>query len=172
MTKAFFLDRDGVVNRDPDPAPYVLTWDQWAWMPGIFDLLEEIRKQQFLPILVTSQKGVGKGLMSAADLDGIHDRMQRELGRLRFEAIYAFTGLGDCPWEGKPSPQMLECAAKRYDLSLEQSWLLGDADRDIAMGRAAGVGMLVRLAGAKPVGERGDFLAHDLAEVLERMKRG
>jgi D-glycero-D-manno-heptose 1,7-bisphosphate phosphatase len=172
MTKAFFLDRDGVVNQDPDPAPYVLTWDQWVWMPGIFDLLEEIRKHDFLPILVTSQKGVGKGLMSLEDLDQIHDRMQRELGPLRFEAIYAFTGLSDCPWEAKPSPQMLQCAAQRYDISLEQSWLLGDADRDIAMGRAAGVGMLLRLAGAKSVRERSDFLAHDLAEVLERLKRG
>lgn len=172
MTKAFFLDRDGVVNQDPHPDPYILSWASWRWMPGIFPLLEEIKRQGYLTILVTSQKGVGKGLMSPADLEDIHSRLQEALGGLRFDAIHAYTGLPDCPWEPKPSPQMVRAAAERFHIDLPGSWLVGDADRDIQMGRAAGVGTVVRLAGVSPVTEAGDFRVSDLAEVLALVRRG
>lgn len=171
MRKGFFLDRDGVVNRDPHPEPYVLNWDAWEWMPGICALLSEIKRLGYLTILVTSQKGVGKGLMSLSALDNIHARMQCELGGLRFDAIHAYTGLPDCPWEPKPSPQMVRAAVTRYGISLENSWLLGDADRDILMGRSAGVGTLVRLEGLKPVGESGDYLVKNLEEAMALLGR-
>ena len=167
MIKAFFLDRDGVVNQDPHPEPYVLKWSAWRWMPGIFPLLERIKRLGFLTVLVTSQKGVGKGLMPLADLQDIHHRLQEALGELRFDAIHAYTGLPDCAWEPKPSPQMVRSAAETLGISLPDSWLLGDADRDIQMGRAAGVGTLVRLAGVSPVREAGDFLVRDLTGVMD-----
>jgi D-glycero-D-manno-heptose 1,7-bisphosphate phosphatase len=170
MTKAFFLDRDGVVNRDPHPEPYVVSWEEWEWMPGIRELLEEIKRQGFLTILVTSQKGVGKGVMSTEALEEIHERMQRELGDLRFAAIHAYTGLPGCAWKPKPNPEMVLAAAREYNLSLADSWLLGDADRDITMGRAAGVGTLVRLEGLKPVTEISDFTIRDLAEATALLR--
>lgn len=170
MTKAFFFDRDGVVNRDPHPEPYVLKWDSWSWMPGILELLEEVRRQGFISILVTSQKCVGKGLLRAEELESIHNRMQRELGALRFHGIYAYTGLPGCPWEAKPSPQMVQVAAQIHGLSLPDCWLLGDADRDILMGRAAGVGTLVRLVGIPPLGDVGHWLVRELAEAGALLK--
>lgn len=164
--RAFFFDRDGVVNRDPHPEKYVLSWDQWEWMPGIFELLRKVKAAGFVTILVTSQKGVGKGLMSEADLDAIHERMQAELrerGNLEFEAVYAFTGLTDCPNQPKPDPQMLLAAAESLDLDLAESWLIGDADRDIAMGKSAGVGRTIRVRGLKSIEVEADQIVEDLS---------
>jgi len=163
--RGFFFDRDGVVNRDPHPAAYVRSWDQWAWMPGLFELLAEVKSRGFRTVLVTSQKGVGKGLMTLAELETIHQRMQRELGHLRFDAIHAYTGRPGCPFAATPDPQMITAAVERFDLELHASWLVGDADRDMAMGRKAGVGTLVRVLGTKPVGDSGHHLVQDLQEV-------
>ncbi len=165
---AFFFDRDGVVNRDPHPEPYVLTWDQWEWTEGIVDLLRSAKNAGLVLVLVTSQKGVGKGLMGEADLDAIHDRMQaflRDEG-VEFAAIYAFTGLPTCPNQPKPDPQMLKHAAAEWDLDLSRSWLIGDADRDIEMAWRAGVGRTIRVKGIKPVGVPADFDVATLAEAM------
>lgn len=166
---AFFFDRDGVVNRDPHPEPYVLNWAQWNWSPGIVELLQAVIAADFVPVLVTSQKGVGKGLMSEADLDMIHEQMQAFLreNAVEFAGIYAFTGLPDCGNQPKPDPQMVNRAATELDLDLRRSWLIGDADRDIEMGRRAGVGQLIRVEGIKSVGVEADFQVSTLEEALQ-----
>lgn len=167
--RGFFFDRDGVVNRDPHPEPYVLSWDQWNWTPGIFELLRAVKDAGFVTILVTSQKGVGKGLMSQTDLDGIHDRMQAELRAegLEFDAIYAYTGLPECPNQPKPDPQMILAAAEAYDLDLAQSWLIGDADRDLEMAQRAGISRTIRVRGLKPIGVHSTHAIASLAEAID-----
>jgi D-glycero-D-manno-heptose 1,7-bisphosphate phosphatase len=58
---------------------------------------------------VTSQQGVGKGLMTQDDLNDIHSRMQEELAKhaAAFDGVYACTHLiGTCTCR-KPSPEMI-----------------------------------------------------------------
>ncbi len=139
MTPALFLDRDGTVNVSPGPG-YVLEWGQFHFAPGVRELIQAAKERGFLVILVTSQQGVGKGLMSQADLDDIHARMQAELGPLAFDDIHACTHLdGTCTCR-KPSPEMILTAASRNGIDLARSWNVGDKPRDVEMGRAAGVG--------------------------------
>jgi histidinol-phosphate phosphatase family protein len=151
---AVFFDRDGVVNRSPGDAYYVLSWDQFEFSPGIFDVLKAVKDRGYIAILVTSQKAVGKGLLSQAGLDDIHRQMQ---GRLRdeagceFDAIYAFTGTPDCRHRPKPNPEMILTAAKEHGIDLSRSWMIGDADRDIEMANAAGLKGTIRVISEKPV---------------------
>ncbi|MBU6300154.1 MAG: HAD-IIIA family hydrolase [Verrucomicrobia bacterium] len=162
---AFFFDRDGVVNIDPDPQPYVLSWEQWVWAPGLFALLGEIKRRGFTTVLVTSQRCVGKGLLGEAALAGLHGRMQEVLGDLAFDAIYVHTGLPGDPVPPKPDPGMVWAAVRDLGLDLSRSWLIGDADRDMAMAQAAGVAHTIRVNGFKPVGVAGDHEVRSLAEV-------
>ena len=152
---AVFFDRDGVVNRSPGDAYYVLSWDQFEFSPGIFDVLKTVKDRGYLAILVTSQKAVGKGLLTQADLDGIHRRMQERL-RLEtgyaFDAIYAFTGTPDCLHQPKPDPEMILTAAQEHAIDLSRSWMVGDADRDIEMGITAGLKGTIRIRGEKAIG--------------------
>jgi D-glycero-D-manno-heptose 1,7-bisphosphate phosphatase len=148
---AFFFDRDGVVNLDPDPEPYVVSWDQWKWTPGLFDLLADVKARGFATILVTSQRCVGKGLLLPQDLEILHGRMQEILGDLAFDTIRVHTGLPNDPIPPKPDPGMIVSAMEEHALDLSRSWLIGDADRDIAMANAAGVSHTIRVLGLKPV---------------------
>jgi histidinol-phosphate phosphatase family protein len=150
---AVFFDRDGVVNVSPGDG-YVLRWTDFHFAPGILEALQVCRQAGYALVLATSQQGVGKGLMSQADLDEIHTRMQQRLARdgAAFDGLYACTCLAsdpDCTCR-KPSPEMLQRAAADLDLDLARSWLVGDADRDILMAHHAGVPNTVRIGDEPP----------------------
>ena len=164
-TPAVFFDRDGVVNRSPGGG-YVLDWEAFEFTPGIFELVALVKEAGWLAILVTSQKGVGKGLMTAAALDEIHERMQLSLAEAtghHFDAIYAYTGRPDCPHQPKPNPEMILTAAHERGIDLSRSWMIGDADRDITMGIDAGLDGTVRIQGDKPIGVVATHTVSDLS---------
>ena len=151
MRPAFFFDRDGVVNRSPG-AGYVLRREDFHLNEGIVEALAFLKARGFALILVTSQQGVGRGLMTQAELDAIHAFMQGELAKhdAAFDAIYECTHLeGTCTCR-KPSAEMILRAAREHDLDLTQSWLVGDHDRDIQMAFNAGVPQTIRIRGEKP----------------------
>lgn len=147
-SQAVFFDRDGVVNVSPGLG-YVIRWEDFRFFPGIIEALRLCKARGYKTVLVTNQQGVGKGLMTRAALDHIHERMQQELARQ--EA--AFDSIQVCPHlEGtcccrKPSPQMIFEARDRLDLNLGRSWLVGDQDRDIQMAANAGVPNTIRIVG-------------------------
>jgi D-glycero-D-manno-heptose 1,7-bisphosphate phosphatase len=151
--RAVFFDRDGVVNLTPGPG-YVLRWEDFHFSPGIVEALALCRARGYATVLATSQQGVGKKLMSQADLDLIHANMQTHLRAhgAEFDGIYACTCLKTDPGClcRKPSPAMLVCAAMEHDLDLHQSLLVGDADRDIEMGMSAGVPVTIRIESENP----------------------
>lgn len=169
--RALFLDRDGVVNCCPGDG-YVQTPGEFRFMAGIFPLMRWAAAQEWKLVLVTNQQGVGKGIMSADDLDAIHEKMQSDLAReaVPFDAIYACTHLaGRCDCR-KPSPVMIARACQEHGISAERSVLLGDADRDIAMARNAGVGVAMRLLGGRVEEEAADVRVHTLAEALDWLR--
>jgi D-glycero-D-manno-heptose 1,7-bisphosphate phosphatase len=166
---AFFFDRDGVVNVSPG-AGYVLRWEDFHFSPGVIAALAWLRTQGFKLILVTSQQGVGKSLMSQADLDHIHAQMQAELEShdAAFDGVYACTCLAsdpDCQCR-KPSPEMIHQAVAAHDLDLSHSWLIGDHDRDIQMALNAGVTQTIRVLGEKPAGVVATHSITDLRDLL------
>lgn len=145
---AVFFDRDGVVNVSPG-AGYVLGWEQFHFSPGIIEALRICKERGHATVIVTSQQGVGKGLMSQADLDDIHARMQSELARHQaaFDDIRSCTCLADEPscTCRKPGTEMIFTARDKLDLDLSRSVLVGDHDRDIQMAHNAGVPGTIRI---------------------------
>lgn len=167
-----FFDRDGVVNRSPG-AGYVLEEDAFHLQTGIGEALRLIKDRGGLAIVVTSQKGVGKGLMDESTLKGIHRKMQSELLRdfgVAFDGIYAYTGEPSCRHLPKPNPEMILSACERYFIDPRRSWMIGDADRDIRMGKAAGLKGTIRIVGEKPIGEEADFTLNTVSEITNLLK--
>ncbi len=172
---AVFFDRDGVVN-DPGEHYYVTRWEDFHFQPGILEALHAARNAGFALVLVTSQRGVGKGLMTEADLADIHERMQQALksAGCAFDALYAYTGEAADGPGAKPDPHFVLRAAAELGLDLTTSWVVGDSDRDIEMGRRAGLRTL-RITRGKPCGATADVTLPDvagLAEVLRERLRG
>jgi histidinol-phosphate phosphatase family protein len=169
--KAIFFDRDGVVNRRRMD-DYVKSWEEFEFLPDIFDVLPLAHQGGFLAVLVTNQRGIGRGLMSADLLEAIHDRMQSALLQRtghRFDAIYF------CPHDTpdgcdcrKPLPGMLLRAAADLRIDLEGSWMVGDSESDIQAGIAAGC----HTARVAPAGEPtvAEISAATLAEAWKSLR--
>ncbi len=170
--RCVFFDRDGVVNQSPGPG-YVLRPEDFHLSEGIADAIRWLKERDWLVILVTSQKGVGKGLMTSEDLAAIHRKMQDELAGAdaELDAIYAYTGEPDCTHQPKPNPEMILSAAESFGIDLRQSWLVGDADRDIEMGRAAGLAGTIRIVSDKPVGIPADHTLESISGLKPLFER-
>ncbi len=168
---AVFFDRDGVVNVSPGEG-YVLRWEDFHLASGIIEALALCKARGYATVLVTSQQGVGKGLMTRDQLNDIHARMQEELGRhaAAFDGVYACTHLsGTCTCR-KPSPEMIFRAQKDHEIDLTRSWLVGDHDRDIQMAINAGVPRTVRILSHHEPKVAAEFTLEDttrLAALLE-----
>jgi len=134
------LDRDGVLNRKPPQAQYVRNWSEWEWCPGSLEALALLRQAGYRTIVASNQPGIGRGLMSEADLAAVHDRMQQDVAQAggRIDAIYY------CPhgWEDgcecrKPKPGLLFHAQRDFHLDLTRTLFIGDDERDAAAAAAA-----------------------------------
>lgn len=142
MNKAFFFDRDGVVNYRI-VGQYVDSPAKFKFIDDFFDFFRLVKTSGFLAVLVTNQQGVGKGLMSEEDLAGVHEYMQQILFK---RAAYKFDDIFFCPaLESenslcrKPNPGMALSAIKKWNIDAEQSWLVGDRKSDIIAGKRAGL---------------------------------
>jgi diaminohydroxyphosphoribosylaminopyrimidine deaminase/5-amino-6-(5-phosphoribosylamino)uracil reductase len=172
LRPAVFFDRDGVVN-DPGANYYVTCPEDFHFCEGIHAALAATKAAGYAPVLLTSPRGVGKGLMTLDDLDRIHTGMQAELAihGLAFDAIHAYTGQSADGPGAKPDPHFIHLAAESLGLDLAGSWVVGDADRDIAMGHRAGL-RTIRVRGEKPIGVHATHTVgavRDLAPLLERV---
>ncbi|MBP7949200.1 MAG: HAD-IIIA family hydrolase [Verrucomicrobiales bacterium] len=172
MNRAFFFDRDGVINASPGEGRYVLSWEDFHFLPGLREVLAFLKAQGWVTVVVTNQQCVAKGLISRQDLDDLHRRMNAALGPLAFAATHVcpHPAAAQCPCR-KPQPGMARQAAAELALDLSQSWLVGDHDRDIEFAGHAGIGHAVRFVSEKEVRRRGEFLVHSHAELLEVLRR-
>ncbi|MBP7276497.1 MAG: hypothetical protein KBA51_09875, partial [Kiritimatiellae bacterium] len=80
LRPALFFDRDGIVNRSPGPG-YVLRTEEFHLQPEFVEALRVARRKGWPAVIVTNQRGVGKGLMTAAALEAIHAQLRRALAR-------------------------------------------------------------------------------------------
>jgi D-glycero-D-manno-heptose 1,7-bisphosphate phosphatase len=141
MARAVFLDRDGVINRKPAEGRYLTCWEEMQFLPGAVEAIALLNRAGFCVIVVTNQRCVAKGLMTAADLEAMHRRMSDVLAR----AGATIDGVYYCPHEmqppckcRKPEPGLLLRAARSRGIELPASWMIGDSDTDVEAGRNAG----------------------------------
>lgn len=171
LRPAVFFDRDGVVNVSPGEG-YVLRWEDFHFAPGIIEALALCHERGYATILVTSQQGVGKGLMTQATLDDLHAHMQRELvpHQAALDGIYACTHLaGTCTCR-KPSAEMIYRARDEHGIDLSRSWLVGDHDRDIQMAINAGVPRTVRILSHHEPKVKADFTLAETSELTALLR--
>lgn len=136
-----FLDRDGVIN-DEKLGEYILHWEYFIFSKGVLDVFKKLSDAFGQIIIVTNQKGVGRGLMTQEALDTIHFEMQREVGIVggRIDRIYACTDLENESPMRKPNPGMALQAKKDLpQIDFSRSVMVGNKLSDMQFGRAAGM---------------------------------
>ena len=140
INKAVFLDRDGTININ-DPS-HLYRIEDFKFTPYAISALKKLSKSDYKIIIVTNQSGIGRGYYTEEDLEKLHQWMLKELKNkgIRIDKIY------HCPHVPedkclcrKPNIGMLLRAVKDFNISLNDSWLVGDDEKDIIMGRRANV---------------------------------
>ena len=141
MSRAVFLDRDGVINQRPPEGDYITRWEDFHILPGVAEGIALLNHAGFSVIVVTNQRCVAKGQLSDANLQQMHERMTDVLARAGANIDATFY----CPHEieprcgcRKPAPGMLLCAARLHGIDLRTSWMIGDSDSDVEAGHSAG----------------------------------
>ncbi|MEK3934388.1 HAD family hydrolase [Sporosarcina sp. FSL W7-1349] len=142
MKKAVFLDRDGVINEVlTDRVKFVNRPRDFYFLPGVPEAIRRLNAVFDYVFVVTNQGGVGLGFMKEVQLKAIHEHMIAELrkeGAIIHDVAY-------CPHKPKagcacrkPNSQLIEELAKKYEVDLSASYMVGDTDTDIIAGKKAG----------------------------------
>src|SRR3989344_4070411 len=138
--KALFLDRDGIINKiiardDKQTSPR--SFEEFELTPGIKEILKEFKNRGFLNIIITSQPEVERGLVTKEEIDKMHDFIKDNL--LIDDLLVCFhDDYHNCDCR-KPKPGLFFGSAKKWDVDLSKSFMLGDTHKDIRAGRSAGV---------------------------------
>ncbi len=152
MTRpAVFLDRDGTLNREVD---FLGDPEQLEMLPGVIEALRRLAQAGYALVVVTNQSGVARGFFDEARMQEVNAALSAALERGGVELDHVAScphhpTVGEPPYRRdcecrKPKPGMLLDAARLLDLELAASWIVGDSERDLAAGSAAGVrGILV-----------------------------
>jgi D-glycero-D-manno-heptose 1,7-bisphosphate phosphatase len=148
MTKLVVLDRDGVINHDSDD--YIKSVDEWLPIDGSAEAIARLTRSGFTVAVATNQSGIGRQLLSLAELDAIHARMRQhvEMAGGRIDKIVFCPHLPDAGCEcRKPEPGLLTQLQKHYDIDMQDVPFIGDSGRDLRAARAAGARPILVLTG-------------------------
>ena len=158
--KAVFLDRDGVINED---FGYVGKVENFKFKYGIFELLKLLQDLGYALFIVTNQSGIARGYYSKKDFLKLSEWMIEELKKRDIfikdieHCPHHPDITGECQCR-KPKPGMILNLAKKYNIVLKDSILIGDKLSDIEAGKNAGIKKLY-------------LVEHSLFDIIEKIKK-
>lgn len=161
-----FLDRDGVLNRKLDER-YVRNWNEFEFLPGVLENISVLSDTFNRIIIVTNQRGIGKGLMTKEDLNFIHEKMLRSLDEngCKIDEIYFSDATEDSDLYRKPNIGMgLKAKLDFPDIIFNHSFMVGDSNSDMEFGKDLGMKtVLLSIDEEKNLKSISDIVCDDLA---------
>ncbi|MEI6208899.1 MAG: D-glycero-beta-D-manno-heptose 1,7-bisphosphate 7-phosphatase [Desulfuromonadales bacterium] len=144
MRRAAFLDRDGTINIEKG---YLYQIDDFEFIPGASEAIRMLNEAGYFVAVVSNQSGIARGYYTEDDVELLHRHIAAELQKSGAQVdTWMFCphhphGRGSyglpCACR-KPLPGMLQEAARRFDLDLNASVMIGDKSVDVEAGSAAG----------------------------------
>lgn len=182
--KVIFLDRDGVINKDPGgwtEHSYVTRWEDFHFLPGAREAIKKLRDNGYRIVIVSNQAGVAKGFYSEKALDGINSKMVKEIeasgGKIArvYYCIHQDSDKCDCR---KPNTGMFKKAARELGFDIEGAYFIGDGRMDVEAGKKAGLKTALLLCGKtspEAIGAwevKPDFIFPDLLTAVNFIMKG
>jgi D-glycero-D-manno-heptose 1,7-bisphosphate phosphatase len=146
--KLVILDRDGTINHDSDQ--YIKSLAEWRPIEGSLEGIARLTQAGYRIVVATNQSGIARGLFDTSTLISIHDTLQRSVAQAggRIDAFFFCPHAANSECEcRKPKPGMLLEIARRFNVSLQDSYMVGDAPRDLEAAAAAGARPVLVLTG-------------------------
>ena len=153
LNKAIFLDRDGVINHDP--GDYTKSVGEFSILPGVPEQLKRLKEEGFKLILITNQAGIAKGLYTFDAVEEIHAFLEAELKKqdVVLDGIYYSPNheIKSKSLDRKPGSLMIEKGLAQFQVDPNQSWMIGDKERDLEAARGAGVNRGIKTETNEPL---------------------
>ena len=136
--KCIFLDRDGVMNKDK--VDYVYKPEELIIIEGVTQALLDFKKAGYLIIIITNQSGIAKGIYTKADVMNIH-RLVQEASNNALDDIFMapYHETYHNSLSRKPGSLMFERAISKHNIDTQNSWMVGDKERDLIPGKKFGL---------------------------------
>ena len=136
--KVFFLDRDGVINKDNG---YVLNYKQFIFLKGVKSAIRYLNTKKYLVILLTNQACIGKNLLTEKKMKIIHEKMKSSIYNSNkgiindiFYSPYYKHSLKKKyrlnKLDRKPNIGMFQKAFEKWNVNIEKSLFIGDKNTD------------------------------------------
>ncbi|WP_066959735.1 D-glycero-beta-D-manno-heptose 1,7-bisphosphate 7-phosphatase [Microbulbifer sp. Q7] len=133
------LDRDGVINHQPDDP--VTSVDQWIPLPGTIEAMARLSQAGHQLVIATNQSGLARGLFDLDDLEAMHAKLRA----LVEDAGGEVAGIFYCPHRDedncrcrKPKTGLLDAIEAEFDTSLHDCYFVGDQRKDLECAIAKG----------------------------------
>jgi D-glycero-D-manno-heptose 1,7-bisphosphate phosphatase len=146
--KLVILDRDGTINHDSDH--HIKSPEEWRPIKGSLEAIARLTQAGYRIVVATNQSGIARGLFTTRTLFEIHETLQRAAAQAggRVDAFFFCPHAADSACScRKPQPGMLLEVARRFNVSLEDVYMVGDARRDVEAAAAAGARPVLVLTG-------------------------
>lgn len=176
--KMIFIDRDGVINKDPGgwtEHNYVTRWEDFKFLRGAKNGLKKLCDNGYGIVIISNQAGVSKGYYSEEKLHDINSRMLKEIekvgGRITktYYCVHQDSDKCDCR---KPKTGLLKRAEREMGVTAAGSYFIGDGRVDVEAGKSAGLQTILVLSGKtalEAVDEwkvKPDYIFKDLMEAV------
>lgn len=156
QNKAFFLDRDGVINKENG---YVLKYSQFFFLSGVKEAIRYINNKNYLVIILTNQSAIGQGFLTELKLNKIHKKMMKELfnnTRSKINDIYFAPYFEKSKYQKyrknsedrKPNIGMFKKALEKWNIDIKKSFFIGDKKTDYLASKKAKIKFFYRDKGS------------------------
>jgi D-glycero-D-manno-heptose 1,7-bisphosphate phosphatase len=137
--KVVFLDRDGVINKE---IGYLHKSKDFEFIDGVFKACQYFQKLDYQLIIVTNQSGIARGYYQEEDFHTLTKWMLERFAGQGIDILDVFF----CPHGPestcecrKPRPGMFLKAHDKYNIDMENSWMIGDKEADVGAANSAGI---------------------------------
>ncbi len=146
-TQVVFLDRDGVINKQPPPHRYLTRWEDFSYLPGAKKAMKRLTDAGYRLVVVSNQRGIARGMVSVAAVEDMNRKLIEDAAGAggKIDAVYY------CPHDicdncscRKPRTGLLKRAeedfkAAGFKIDKKNSWMIGDFLSDVQAGIRYGV---------------------------------
>lgn len=176
MTKAVFLDRDGVINKSLvfNGKPFAPTnLNEFQILPGVGESLSRLKVGGYLTVVVTNQPDLSTGKQTWESLNEIHAYLHSQC-HIDMIKVCGHTSEYRCSCR-KPNPGMLIEASEELAIDLSESYMIGDRWGDVEAGQRSGCRNTFFIDyGYKEKQPMGDFISvkslRECADIILKIK--
>lgn len=167
-----FLDRDGVINVE-NVGSYVTNWEEFKFCDGALEAMKELNEIFGRIVVVTNQRGVGRGIMTLDSLRDITKNMQSTVSHAggRIDKVYTCTAVEDNDHNRKPNTGMATQAKEDFpEIDFKHSVIVGNSLSDMEFGKRVAMTTVFLTTKHEPYALPHDLIDEQFPSLLEWAK--